>query len=89
VFVVFHDSFEELYVTEAVAEYAILQEQGQRIVAAAPMATGVRVYMFQEASWQRNRHPYPLSSTTLTVPSSNGAVSEILQGVYCGDEALS
>jgi hypothetical protein len=42
----FHDSFEELHVAEAVAEYSILQEQAQRIVAAAPMAAGVLVDVF-------------------------------------------
>jgi hypothetical protein len=44
----FHDSFQELHVTETVAKYPILQEQARRIVAAAPVATSVRVYMFQE-----------------------------------------
>jgi hypothetical protein len=41
-----HDSFQELHVTEAVAEYAIPQEQGQSVVAAPPMAAGVLVDVF-------------------------------------------
>jgi hypothetical protein len=42
----FHDSFQELHVTEAVAEYSILQEHVQRVVPAPPMTAGVLVNVF-------------------------------------------